>query len=395
MEVLPPRVSDPKLLALLADIVAAGPDARDVGKLRLRLIDAQFSWQALVDLAMGQGMLPPLIWGLRRRSLLLPVPRNPHGVATDDNPTAVLERVRRQYLARLCEQRDQLLAVLGALNRANIVPLLLKGARYLVAPIASWCEARNMRDIDLLVRADDAPQAVKALASEGYLAETEFLSDDKHLPGMWLPGRPSAVEIHTQALAFSARKILATDDVWRYAVSGSVDGGSFLVLPEEWHLLHGLLHHQISDRGHVRRLLAVKALWEFAALGAGLRHKGWRSIADHMTGRGCADVLGSFTIQAEQLFGLVYPESITISPAARAHAEQTFAHAARPDLLRRGYFLADQLRHAFARETMAVRYGLAESEVSAGTIRRHLSFLLRRYRGRMLRRISGRGECVF
>jgi hypothetical protein len=383
------------LLALLADIVAAGPHAGDVAKLRLRLIDPRFSWQALVDLAADQGMLLPLIWGLRRRSLLLPVPRNAHGVATDDNPSAVLERVHRRYLTRLGEQRDQLLVVLGALNRADIVPLLLKGARYLVAPIAPWCEARDMRDIDLLVRTDDASQAVEALASEGYLAETEFVPLDQHLPEMWLPGRPSAVEIHTHALAFSARKILATDDVWRYAVPGSVDRGSFLVLPEEWHLLHGLLNHQISDRGHVRCLLAVKALWEFAALGAGLRHQGWRSIADHMTGRGCADVLGSFIVQAEQLFGLVYPESITISPAARAHAEQTFAHAARPDLLRRGYFLADQFRHGFARETMAMRYGLAESDVSAGTIRRHVSFLVRRYRGKTLRRISGRSERVF
>jgi Uncharacterised nucleotidyltransferase len=392
LDLLPPRISDPELLALLADILAVRPDAGDTAKLRLRLIDAKFSWQALADLAIEQGVIYPLIWALHRRSLLLPVPNKLGRDLLADHPTVALEAVYQRHLLRRMAQRDQLLTVIAALNGANVIPLLLKGARYLVAPSGAWCEARDMRDIDLLVQKNDVPRAVAALEAEGYRFENEFVPLDQHLPELWLAGRPSVLEIHTEALAFSARKILPTEEVWRYGIPFSIQGNAVVVLPEQWHLLHGLLNHQISDRGHLRRLLGVKAVWEFAMLGIGLSERDWRSIADHMAARGQMDVLGSFIVQATQLFGLTYPLVAEISSTARAHADRTFAHAARPDLLRRCLFLADQLRFGFARETLAVRYGLAESSVSMGTIGRHLAFLARRYRGQMLRRITGHGD---
>ena len=138
--------------------------------------------------------------------------------------------------------------------------------------------------------------------------------------------------------------------------------------------------------------LAVKPLWEFAKLGSGLSEQGWRSVADHMAASRHADVLGSWIVQATRLFGFVCSQGIDISPQARAHAEATIAHAGAPDWLRRGYFLADQLRFGFAKETLAVRYRLGEAEVSLATVGRHLLFLARRYRGRMLRRLTGGGD---
>src|SRR5262249_10632934 len=163
---------------------------------RLRLIDRKFSWQALTDVATDQGAVLPMIWGLRRRALLLPVPKASN-LASQQHPTAVLEGVYSQHLMRRHRQRDQLLAVIVALNRADIVPLLLKGARYLVAPIGPWCEARDMRDLDILVRQDEAQRAVDALAAESYLSAPEFGPIDQHLPEMMRAGEPSVVEIHT------------------------------------------------------------------------------------------------------------------------------------------------------------------------------------------------------
>lgn len=390
MDLLPPRISDFNLLALLADILAISPSASDTAQLRLRLFDRKFSWQALADLAIDQGVIFSLIWALRRRSLLLPVPGKLRTDPPTNHPTVSLEAAYQRHLIRQRAQRDQLLSIIAALNKVNVVPLLLKGARYLLAPTGSWCEARDMRDIDLLVRTDDALKTIGALKAAGYRFEEGFVPLDQHLPELWLAGRPSAVEVHTEALAFTARKVLTTEEIWRYGMRRSCDNGAFLVLPQEWHLLHSLLSHQISDRGHVRCLLAIKALWEFAGLGEGLSVLGWHSIADHMAARGQADTLGSFIVQAAKLFGLVYPLGVAVSSTARAHAEKTFAHASRSNPLRRAYFLADQLRFGFARETMAVRYGLAESDVSIITIRRHVAFLASRYRGQMLRRIMGR-----
>jgi hypothetical protein len=395
LDLLPPRISNPELLGLLADILAMPARDADRTSLRRRLTERGFSWQALTDLAIGQGVLFPLTWALRRRGLLLPLPRRSRGDVTLDHPTATLEAAYRRHLARRDAQRDQLVALVAALNRAHISPLLLKGARYLLAPQGDWCEARDMRDIDLLVRRDEAAKAVAALAAAGYVAEPGFVPIDQHLPEMWRAGEPSAVELHIEALSFAGRRILATDEVWRRSGVVATEAGSFRVLPDEWHLLHGLLNHQVSDRGHARHLLALKALWEFAMLARDFPDSAWREVADHLASAGRLELLTSWLLQAARLFGLAYPGWIEMSPAARAHADRTFGHAVKPDWRRRAAFLADQLRHGFARETMAMRYGLAESEVSLGTVARHLRFLVGRYRGNMLRRLIGQGDRAF
>jgi hypothetical protein len=392
LESLPPRIGDPKLLALLVGILGGDEDARITAALRERLFDREFSWQALVDFASGQNMLFPLIWGLRRRSLTLPLPRLKPVVASSDHPTAVLERAYARHLVRRSQQREQLLAVIRALNEAKITVLLLKGARYLASPGGPWCEARDMRDLDLLVRKEEASRTVEALTAAGYCSSTEAVPTDQHLPELWCNGCPSAVEIHIEALAYSARKVLNTDTVWKHAIPSSAADVSFLVLPPQWHMLHGLLHHQISDRCHRRHLLAVKALWEFAMLGRDFTGNEWGTIAGVMAESGSLDVLGSFLCQAERLFGLAPPDGIKISVAAARHAEVTVRHAARADWLRRGVFLADQLRYGFSRETMAVRYGVAEPDVTTRTAARHIAFLLRRYRGQILRRLTGAND---
>jgi hypothetical protein len=57
LDLLPPRISDPALLALLGEILAVGPDAADAAKLRLRVVGPTFSWQALADLAFAQDVI--------------------------------------------------------------------------------------------------------------------------------------------------------------------------------------------------------------------------------------------------------------------------------------------------------------------------------------------------
>jgi hypothetical protein len=212
-----------------------------------------------------------------------------------------------------------------------------------------------MRDLDLLVRPDDGERAVAALAAEGYRSDPNFGPTDQHLAELSKDGSPSAVELHVEALAFSARAILPADEVWRRGVRLSISQGSFVVLPDEWHLLLGLLHHQISDRGHVRHILAVKPLWEFTMLGSELPDQGWHFIGAHMAEAGQSDVLADWVVQAAELLGLRHPPRVEISPGARAHALATIAAARTPTWLRRARFLLDQFRFGFSRKTMAVR----------------------------------------
>jgi hypothetical protein len=292
----------------------------------------------------------------------------------------------REHLERQADLREQLSAVLSALNAQGIVPLLLKGAVHLTASEGQWHEARAMRDLDILVRAGDAEQASQVLSSLGYRPDPDPPPLDRHLPEFWAPGRAGTIEIHTEALSFNAREALTTPEVWAHAQAGSFAGTKFMVLPAEWHLLHGLLHHELADRGHARRSLALKGLWEFTKIAGTVSPQGWHDIIEHAEARGILEVLASWTIQANRLFGLSAPPKLMSSDAGSKHADATFRRARASYQMRQALFVADKLRFAFSPQTLALRYG--EHQNRGSTVLRHLGFLWRR-RSRMARRWLG------
>jgi hypothetical protein len=104
------------------------------------------------------------------------------------------------------------------------------------------------------------------------------------------------------------------------------------------------------------------------------------------------DLLGSWLLQSQQLFGAKLPASIAISREAISNARGTFDLAMRAHWRRRAAFIADQLRFSFARETLAKRYGKPLSRVSVTDAGRHAAGLLKLHRGRWLRRLIGRTD---
>ena len=287
--------------------------------------------------------------------------------------TCRLEAAYFEHLERQEDLKDQLIRAVCALNDQDIIPLLLKGAVHLTLPASGWHEARSMRDLDILVRPPEAQQANRIMLSLGYRSDDDPPPLDRHLPELHLAGRAGAVEIHTEALSFNARLALSTDEVWRHAELRNFAGASFLTLPAEWHLLHGLLHHQLADRGHVRRMLALKGLWEFASVAGDIAPSAWRELIAHAEQRQIFTMLSSWALQAHRLFGLKAPECLLASEAGRRHAEATFRHARRSHALRRALFLADKLRFAFSPRTLSQRYGTGGAAVLS-----HIGFLWRR-----------------
>ncbi len=372
---LPPTVTDQDLLALLGTVLAGEVAAQSTAELRLRFFRPGFSWQALVDLGVAHDVLPPLVFSLKRRSLLPPVPAGLGEDAQASHVTSRLDAAYGQHMERQADLRRQLLAALAVLNAESIVPLLLKGAMHLTMGKGEWHEARGMRDLDLLVRAADAQRAHRLLSSQGYQADSDPPPLDRHLPELWRPGYAGTIEIHTEALSFNARRALTTEEVWARAETRHCGDAVFKVLPAEWHALHGLLHHQLADRGHARRMLAVKGLWEFSRVTSQVSPEGWRAIIDVSADRRILPVLSSWTIQANRLFGLDAPQELVTLQAGRKHADATFRRARQPHAVRQALFLADKLSFAFAPETLALRYGPGHS---TGAALRHLAFLWRR-----------------
>ena len=376
MDRLPPTVVDADLLALLGRALEAEASSQSTRDLRLRFFQPDFSWQTFVDLAAAHELLPPLIFSLRRRYLLPPVPSTLGAEARVAHVTRRLEAAYSEHLERQVDLKAQLTAVLGALNGEGIIPVLLKGAVHLTMPQSEWHEARTMRDLDILVRSSEAQKANQILSSLGYRSDDDPPPLDRHLPELRLPGHAGTVEIHTEALSFNARFALSTEEVWRQTVTRKFDGATFLAPAPEWHLLHGLLHHQLADRGYARRMLALKGLWEFARVGEEISLSGWRTIIAHSKERRILAILSSWCIQANRLFGLAAaPQELLTLETGRKHADITFRRARTSHGLRQVFFLADKLRFAFAPKTLALRYG--ESGNAGSAALRHMAFLWR------------------
>jgi hypothetical protein len=387
MDYLPETIVNDNFLTLLGQVLKDDLSLRSTSELRLRFFQPDFSWQVLVDLASAHELLPPLIFSLRQRRLLPPVPS---GLMADARMAYVTTRLEVAYCAHLDRQADlraQLSKALVALNGEGIIPVLLKGAVHLTLPPSEWHEARGMRDLDILVRASEAEKANRALSSLGYQSDHDPPPIDRHLPELRIPGRAGTIEIHTEALAFNARYAFSTDEVWARTETRSFAGTTFRALAPEWHLLHGLLHHQLADRGYARRMLALKGLWEFARVGGEISGLGWRAISSHAEERCILAILSSWCIQANLLFGLDVPQELLTSEAGQKHAEATLRHARRSYGLRQALFFADKLLFAFAPETLALRYG--EGGPALASAVRHIAFLWRR-RNPMARRWLGR-----
>ena len=378
MDHLAPTIADDELLALLGKVLQTNPTPQSTGELRLRFFQPGFSWQALVDLSVAHEVLPPLVFALNQRALLPPVPTALSEHARTAHVTNRLAVAYQQHLNRLADLREQLKVALGALNGEGVVPVLLKGAVHLTLAQPEWHQARGMRDLDILVSAAEADSANRALSALGYRPDADPPPLDRHLPELWLPGHAGTVELHIEALSFPARHALTTEEVWRHAEAGSFAGAAYRALPPEWHLLHGMLHHQLADHGHARRMLAIKGLWEFSRVGADISPRGWRAIIEHAEQRGILDVLSSWAVQAKRLFGLDIPRDLCASAAGRKHAEATFRRARAPYKFRQVASTIDRLRFAFSRETLAMRYGRDRSLSRAGL--HHFLFLVRRYR---------------
>jgi putative nucleotidyltransferase-like protein len=292
-----------------------------------------------------------------------------------------MESSRR--LARRQLETEQLKEIIAALNAANITPLLLKGARYLIAPAPEWSQARSMRDIDVLVLKADADRAFAALKATGYWPDAAYMAEYHHLPVLFHASRPAAVEIHTDALSLAAQKALTTDQVWKVAIPANTK--NCLVLPLCWQAVHCLLHHQIADQGYDRRVLALKTLWEWTMLSAGFSNSDWDNVTEFMQRAGAADALGSFLIQSRELFGIELPKQISISQPAKANALATIDRIRQPYWRRRTRFVYV----SFSRRILTQRYGNTSSPIWLIDAGRNALELLKRHRGRWLRRLIG------
>ena len=152
-------------------------------------------WERVIACASAQMVLPALGAALRDLDLI--------GLL-DEELGAFLQTVHTANLERNGELRDELAAAVGALNREDIQPTLLKGAIRLLDglyPDPGW---RMLRDLDLLVPGPSWKEALDALQRAGYALNRA--ADSAAV--LRRPGGLVAIDLHKEIFSTSRQQRL-------------------------------------------------------------------------------------------------------------------------------------------------------------------------------------------
>jgi len=230
-------------------------DPSQLAAVRARANAGRVNWDACRSEA-GEQKLEPLLYATLAGQGVLP------GWLEEQWRTAYRRSAARNVLVMRAVAR-----IVAQLSGAGVPLLLLKGCALAVSVYADEA-LRPMSDIDLLVRREDVPAAVEALAAIGYSAATTEVragldldyENEMILPG---PGTPSIpLELHWSLLnSPHYQRLLSSDWWWRTAQPSSAELGSALVLGPEATLLHLCghlaLHHASSGTLWLHDVAAV------------------------------------------------------------------------------------------------------------------------------------------
>ena len=288
------RVSPFDLIARVLSERLRGRAASD--ELRAMASSPSIDWERVVGLASDQYVLPAFAAALRDLDLIGSLD---HGLG------AFLEAVHAANLERNSELRDELATAVGALNRAGIEPVLLKGAirlcdgRY---PDDGW---RMLRDLDLLVRESEWADALRALARAGYdLAHPA----DKGVP-LRRRGAIVQIDLHRELFSTPRRERLLRGVEVLDAARPAVLGEAVVRLPSMMHqAVHLIGHCQIQDYGLAQGRITFRDLLEAAALTQwGSERVDWQAVSARFAAAGYRRPLLTFLLSLNDSLGCSAP----------------------------------------------------------------------------------------
>jgi len=134
----------------LFGLIAATPARRK------RWADRPIDWEAVLELAERNGLLPLLYDAVRREDLAV--------------PEAVQQELREAFIQAAAEaavRAKELRRVVSALDHARIPVILLKGAALALSAYRNP-GLRLMNDVDMLLRREDLPEALQVLKRLGF-----------------------------------------------------------------------------------------------------------------------------------------------------------------------------------------------------------------------------------
>jgi hypothetical protein len=228
--------------------------------------------------------------------------------------------------------RQQALELIQALNAVGIEPLLLKGSLALFSDLYADPGMRMLRDIDVLVPAHAAPDAVRVLQSLGYGVKELYEAGHNAIGDFARENDPGAVDLHVEIVDMPY--LLPADEVRQRARAMQVGDARFFLPSPTDAVLHHLLHAQVHYLGNFYRgLLELRQLYEFSTM---VRHYAgaidWGFCIDRLTRHRLETPLQSYTLAASRLFDLAWPLPGQPGRTAKMHFQRCLLQIAVPAL---------------------------------------------------------------
>jgi Uncharacterised nucleotidyltransferase len=214
---------------------------------RIRDVD----WNRVVAHASAEIVLPAFAAALRDLQLT---------EALDPELGAFLDAVHAANLERNSELRGELAAAIEVLNRADIEPVLLKGANRLwdeLYPDHGW---RILRDLDLLVGKACLVKASRAFEKAGY-ARCGADGEVRRRAGA------CQIELHSELFSTPRQeRLLPAADVLKNSRPATFGDGRVRIPSVEHQLMHLIGHSQLRHLGYAFGCIKLRDRLESAAL---------------------------------------------------------------------------------------------------------------------------------
>ncbi|MCR9195353.1 MAG: nucleotidyltransferase family protein [Hyphomonas sp.] len=247
-------------LDLLMACIKRGIDAAEVTRLRGLLMSDPGSVDGLLRAASRRLATAALIDALEEKGIIHPAIASV-GAGKPATLRTAFGTMRRQERERRRLQGSALRDIIGALNAAGIVPLIIKGAVSLLTGEPSW---RFQRDLDFAIDPAEAEPTMAILRRLDFQSIKTMSSRHHHLDAMARGDPPVIVEPHLRINGPRAARFFASVPMVESAVHTEFDGLAVRLLRPEHALLHGLVHHHFENRGNHFGVIAIKGLLEFA-----------------------------------------------------------------------------------------------------------------------------------
>ena len=263
-------------------------------------------WESIIEASSHHLVTPALAWSMRNADC-------PPDVRAYFEAVLTLNRNRNQTIVAT------LARVVSTLNGAGIEPVLLKGAAHLADGIYPDPGVRIVGDVDLLVPAGSAPDALQSLLRSGFVAAapTPLVSlPMHHLPRLCERETGVAVEVHTEVVRRRDEAFVPVPWFLEGAQAIAFRGVSMRIPDATRRVAHAIVHDQLQDGGYRHRAARLRPLLDLAMIRA--RHEftiDWHLLQGRFDRNGAGDMFCSYLSYAEALFGQPMPAAVRRPPA--------------------------------------------------------------------------------